>query len=172
DPAMSPFAFFQQVDRCGRRIAVALDLSASTQSFFQTLTGADASYATLLEEERQALSTRRELSPRDDLRHSLERAEQTIGQLRRLCEALEGKYLDYRINRSIAALPARPWRRALLRVGGNAGASAAGWRHPDVRVRADEPHGASRISRRAHGRSAGNLELASWGGVARRPQDQ
>jgi|BarGraIncu00222A_1022003.scaffolds.fasta_scaffold00812_9 hypothetical protein len=104
DPAMSPFAFFQQVDRCGRRIAVALDLSASTQSFFQTLTGADASYATLLEEERQALSTRRELNPRDDLRHSLERAEQTIGQLRRLSEALEGKYIDYRINRSIDSL--------------------------------------------------------------------
>ena len=104
DPAMSPFAFFQQVDRCGRRTAVALDLSASTQSFFQTLTGADASYATLLEEERQALSTRRELSPRDDLRHSVERAEQTIGQLRRLCEALEGKYIDYRINRSIDSL--------------------------------------------------------------------
>ena len=70
DPAMPPHRFFQQIDRAGRRIALALDLSASTRDYFQLLAGADASYNSLLEEERGALAARREVSPREDLRRA------------------------------------------------------------------------------------------------------
>jgi hypothetical protein len=104
DPSLSPERVFAQIDRLGRRVALALDLSSSTQAYFQTLAGADTSYAALLEEERGALSARRETTARDDLRLSLGRAEETLRRLRRLVEALEGKYVDFRVNRSVDAL--------------------------------------------------------------------
>lgn len=104
DPAMPPAQLFREVERAGRRIAVALDLSAATRHFFQTLAGADASYGVLLEEERQALGQGRERGAREELRPALERAGSTLERLRRLCEALEGKYLDYRVNRALDQL--------------------------------------------------------------------
>lgn len=104
DPASAPDRVFQEIDRAGRRIALALDLSPSTMLYFQALAGADASYTVLLEEERAALGSRRQLSGRDDLRRALDRAEDTIARIRRLLNALEGKYLDWRINRSLDAV--------------------------------------------------------------------
>ena len=104
DPAMPPQRFFQQIDRAGRRIALALDLSASTREYFQLLAGADTSYHSLLEEERDALASSRDVGSRDDLRRAIAGAEQTLSSVRRLVEALEGKYLDYRVNRSIDSL--------------------------------------------------------------------
>jgi hypothetical protein len=101
---MPPHRLFQQIDRAGRRIALALDLSASTREYFQLLAGADASYNSLLEEERDAMATSRDVSARDDLRRSIAVAEQTLASIRRLVEALEGKYLDYRVNRSVDSL--------------------------------------------------------------------
>ncbi len=104
DPALAPARLFQEIDRAGRRVALALDLSAATRAFFTTLAGADASYGALLEEERASLSARRRLSPRTDLRVPLARAEATLARLAELCQALEGKYVDYRVNRSADSL--------------------------------------------------------------------
>jgi hypothetical protein len=104
DATMPPGRFFEQVERLGRRIALALDLSSSTQSYFQTLSGADAGYSELLEEERGVLGARRDAGARDDLRVSLSRAGDTQHRIRRLVEALEGKYVDYRVNRSVDAV--------------------------------------------------------------------
>jgi hypothetical protein len=104
DPALAPARLFQEIDRAGRRVALALDLSAATRAFFTTLAGADASYSALLEEERGSLATRRRLTPRTDLRVPLARAEATLARLAELCQALEGKYVDYRINRSADSL--------------------------------------------------------------------
>lgn len=104
DPAMPPYRFFQQIDRAGRRIALALDLSPSTREYFQLLAGADASYTALLEEERALLASGRDVNSREDLRRAIAGAEQTLASIRRLVEALEGKYLDFRVNRSMDAL--------------------------------------------------------------------
>jgi hypothetical protein len=104
DPTVTPQRFFQQIDRAGRRIALALDLSASTREYFQLVAGADASYNGLLEEERELLGERREVDQRQDLRSAVGQAEQTLGRVRRLVEALEGKYIDFRLNRSIESL--------------------------------------------------------------------
>ncbi len=104
DAAMAPGRFFDQVDRLGRRIALALDLSSATQAYFQTLTGADAAYGDLLEEERGVLAARRDAGARDDLRAALARGGDTLQRIRRLVEALEGKYVDYRVNRSVDAV--------------------------------------------------------------------
>jgi hypothetical protein len=86
------------------RVALALDLSAATQLFFTTLAGTDASYAVLLEEERNSLAAQRQISPRADLRESVARADATLVRLADLCQALEGKYVDYRVNRSVDSL--------------------------------------------------------------------
>lgn len=104
EPTLPPARLFQEIDRTGRRVALALDLSAATRSFFSTLADADASYAVLLEEERGSLSSGRRLSPRADLRAPLARAEATLARLAGLCQALEGKYVDYRINRAADSL--------------------------------------------------------------------
>jgi hypothetical protein len=104
DPAMAPLRFFQQVDRAGRLIAVALDLSEATRQFFLSLGEELATYGEMLEAEREALARQRELSPRSDLRDSLDRATATLSRLRQLVEALEGKYIDFRINKSVESL--------------------------------------------------------------------
>lgn len=104
DAAMPPGQLFREIERAGRRIAVALDLSAATRHFFQTLAGADASYGVLLEEERQALAHGRERGVREEMRPALERAGWTLERLRRLCDALEGKYVDFRVNRALDQL--------------------------------------------------------------------
>lgn len=104
DPSIPPGLLFGEVERAARRVAISLDLSGATQHFFHTLSEADAGYAGLLEEERRALTRGREAQSRSELRPALERAEQTLARLRRLGEALEGKYVDYRVNRSLGSL--------------------------------------------------------------------
>ncbi|MEZ4422243.1 MAG: type VI secretion system baseplate subunit TssK [Gemmatimonadota bacterium] len=104
DPNVAPERFFQQVDRAGRRAALALDLSPETQLFLRTLTGADARYGALLEDEARSLSASRDIGRLDDLGQALTEAEATLTRLRRLQEALEGRYVDYRMNRSVGAL--------------------------------------------------------------------
>ena len=104
DPSGTPHHVFQQVDRAGRRAALALDLSPATQLFFRTLTGVDAGYESLLEEELKSLAANREMRVQDDLGIALERAHHTLLRLQRLGQALEGKYVDYRMNRSIGSL--------------------------------------------------------------------
>jgi hypothetical protein len=104
DAGMPPARLFLEVERMGRRLALALDLSPATQHFLQTLVGADASYADLLDAERANLAGRRGLNLREDLSLSILRAGDTVGRVRRLVEALAGKYLDYRINRTLDAV--------------------------------------------------------------------
>lgn len=104
DPSRPPVHLFQQVDRAGRRIALALDLSESTAFFLKALSSADASYGAILEEERNVLAGNREVGILDDLRVHLQRAEDTLTRIRRLGEALTGKYVDYRINKAIDSL--------------------------------------------------------------------
>lgn len=112
DPVMAPHRFFLQVERAGRRVAIALDLSGGTRLYLQMLSGADSGYGVLLEEERQLVAGSRGAGGGEELQRSLERATQAVHRLTTLLEALEGKYLDYRINRAIDSL------RFLLEGGG------------------------------------------------------
>ncbi len=104
DPGASPTAVFQRIDRAGRQIALALDLSPSTREYLSMLSNAEGGYNTLLEEERGALSADRERVMRADLRLELTRAEQAVARVRSLLHALEGRYLDYRVNGAVDAL--------------------------------------------------------------------
>jgi hypothetical protein len=104
EATITPDAFFREVERAGRRVALALDLSESTRLYFAELGQADASYGNLLEEERDALTRPRELGSRADLQVAVSRANGTLERMRRLGDALEARYIDYRLSRSIESL--------------------------------------------------------------------
>lgn len=103
DPSVTPAQFFSAIDRTSRRVALALDLSPATRSYFGLLAQSDTSYGALVDEEI-VLSGQRASASYDDLAHSLERAERSLRNLRQLLHALSGKYLDYRINPAVEAL--------------------------------------------------------------------
>ncbi len=104
DPTITPETFFREIDRAGRRVALALDLSESTRLYFADLGQADASYGSLLEEERSSLTRPRELASNADLQLSVDRAELTVQRMRSLGDALDARYTDYRLSRSIESL--------------------------------------------------------------------
>lgn len=104
EPTITPDAFFREIERAGRRVALALDLSESTRLYFADLGQADASYGSLMEEERDALVRPREFGTRADLQTAVARADATLERMRRLGDALEARYIDYRLSRSIEAL--------------------------------------------------------------------
>ncbi len=104
DLAMPPHRFFQQLERAGRTVALALELSSSSRQFFKDLSQVDTSYSELLEAERGVLATQRELDRREELRPLVVRATETLSRLRHLVDALAGKYVDYRINRAIESI--------------------------------------------------------------------
>jgi hypothetical protein len=104
EPTITPDQFFREIERAGRRIALGLDLSESTRLYFSELGQADASYGALLEEERDLLVRPREVDRVVDLAVAVGRAEMTLLRLRRLVEALEARYTDFRVNRSVESL--------------------------------------------------------------------
>ena len=108
DATRAPAPVFADVERMGRRIALALDLSAATRLFLHAVSSADAGYEVLLDEERQALARRRGAAAQDleggDVSRALARAEDTVRRVRELGAAVEGKYVDYRLNRAVDAL--------------------------------------------------------------------
>ena len=105
DPLQSPRRFFQNLYRVIRSAAVYLDLSPPTREYFRQLVEYGVTeFGSLLEQERQTLLTNRELTIHENLRVDVQRVEQAFYRLRRLEEALEGKYMDYRVSTAIAAL--------------------------------------------------------------------
>src|SRR5262245_26595453 len=106
DPLQSPQRFLQQLNRVVRSASVYLDLSPPTREYFRELVELGITeFSLLLEQELQALLTNRELTIHDNLNDDVRRIEQAFERLRRLEEALEGKYLDYRVSTSLEALP-------------------------------------------------------------------
>src|SRR5262245_30334575 len=106
DPLQSPRRFLQQLNRVIRSASVYLDLSPPTREYFRELVELGITeFGLLLEQEQQALLTHRELMIQDNLNDDVRRIEQAFERLRRLEEALEGKYLDYRVSTSLEVLP-------------------------------------------------------------------
>lgn len=108
DATRAPAPVFADVERMGRRVALALDLSAATRLFLHAVSSADAGYEVLLDEERQALARRRGAAAQEvehgDVSRALARAEDTVRRVRDLGAAVEGKYVDFRLNRAVDAL--------------------------------------------------------------------
>jgi hypothetical protein len=104
DLTVSPRRFFQQVERASRLVAVGLSLSASSHQFFTDLGQLDGSYTELLRVLDETQRTDPDLDRREELRPIVNRAGETLRRLRRLMEALAGKYVDYRLNRSLESI--------------------------------------------------------------------
>jgi len=105
DPLQSPQRFFQHLYRAIRSAAIYLDLSPPTRAYFHQLAeGGETEFGSLLEQERQTLLTNRELSIHDNLKVDEQRIVRSLYRLRRLEEALEGKYLDFRVSTALEAL--------------------------------------------------------------------
>ncbi|HEX9001041.1 MAG TPA: hypothetical protein VGB07_14140 [Blastocatellia bacterium] len=105
NPLQPPTSFLQKLYRVVRSAAVYLDLSPPTHDYFRQLAKVGVTeFETLLEQERQTLLNSRSLTIRDNLALDVQRVEQAFYRLRRLEEALEGKYLDYRLSAALEAL--------------------------------------------------------------------
>lgn len=104
DPTVAPAAFFRSIDRAGRRVALALDLSERTRQYFADLGQADSDYSAMLEEERSSLEQPRDFGTTADMQTAIDAAERTVRRLRRLGDALDARYTDYRLSRSIESL--------------------------------------------------------------------
>src|SRR5262247_2828691 len=106
DPLQSPRQFLQRLYRLVRSASIYLDLSPPTREYFRELVALGLTeFSSLLEQEQQALLANRELTIHDDLSEDVSRIEAAFQRLRRLEEALEGKYLDYRVSTALEALP-------------------------------------------------------------------
>jgi hypothetical protein len=106
DPVQSPQRFLKQLYRVVRSASVYLDLSPPTREYFRELAALGLTeFSSMLEQEQQALLANRELTIHDNLGDDVRRIEQAFQRLRRLEEALEGKYLDYRVSTALEALP-------------------------------------------------------------------
>lgn len=105
NPLQSPQQFFQHLYRGIRSAAVYLDLSPPTKDYFRQIAEAgETEFGTMLEQENQLLLTSRELTVHDNLGIDVQRIEQALNRLRRLEEALEGKYLDFRVSTALESL--------------------------------------------------------------------
>jgi hypothetical protein len=106
DPLQSPQRFLKQLYRVVRSASVYLDLSPPTREYFRELVALGLTeFSSMLEQEQQSLLANRELTIHDNLGDDVRRIEQAFQRLRRLEEALEGKYLDYRVSTALEALP-------------------------------------------------------------------
>jgi hypothetical protein len=106
DPLQAPRQFLQKLYRVVRSASVYLDLSPPTREYFRELVALGMTeFSSLLEQEQQALLANRELTIHDNLSEDVSRIEAALTRLRRLEEALEGKYLDYRVSTALEALP-------------------------------------------------------------------
>jgi len=105
DPLQPPYRFFQQMYRLIRSAAIYLDLSPPTVSYFQMLGEAgETEFVPLLEQERQMLAMAREWAMHPDLGQDVQRIIAGLQRLERLEEALEGKYIDFRVSPSLESL--------------------------------------------------------------------
>lgn len=104
DLTISPHRFFQQIEHASRLVALALKLSPSSRQFFKELGQVDGSYTELLETEDSVRLAARDLDRRAELRPLVVRATESLQRLRQLVEALAGKYIDYRLNRTIESI--------------------------------------------------------------------
>ncbi|RPJ62865.1 MAG: hypothetical protein EHM23_02455, partial [Acidobacteria bacterium] len=105
DPLQPPRRFFQQMNRLIRSSALFLSLSPPTREYFRLLGDiGETEFASILEQEGKALQMERQWGIHDDLQLEVQRVLRDLEGLRRLEQALEGKYLDFRISPSLESI--------------------------------------------------------------------
>jgi hypothetical protein len=105
DPLQSPRTFFQETNRLARSAALFLSLSPPTRQYFSLLGEiGETEFTSMLAQESEALEMGRRWSIHDDLSLEIQKARRALDRLARLEQALEGKYLDYRVSPSLESL--------------------------------------------------------------------
>src|SRR5262249_9982157 len=105
DPTQTPHRFFGQLRRLFHSSAVYLDLSPGARQYFELLkqTG-ETEFGALLEQQKSLLTGMPKWAIHQDLGVEVRAALQSLAALRKLERALEGKYIDFRINPAIEAM--------------------------------------------------------------------
>lgn len=106
DPLQSPKQFFQETNQLIRSSALFLSLSPPTKEYFRLLAGevGATEFVSMLEQEGAALEMNRRWSLAEDLGEESDKVLRALDRLDRLEQALEGKYMDYRISPSLESI--------------------------------------------------------------------
>jgi hypothetical protein len=105
DPLISPPTYFRQMTRLIRSSALFLSLSPPTREYFKYLGEVgEGEFVSLLEDDGKALSWARSWTAHEDLSQEVARVMAALERLGRLEQALEGKYLDFRVSPSLESI--------------------------------------------------------------------
>jgi hypothetical protein len=105
DPVQPPKEFFQQLTRLVRSAALFLSLSPPTREYFRLLGEiGEVEFVSMLQQESEALQMGRGFTVHDDLSVEVQKAVRALERLDRLEQALEGKYMDYRVSPSLESI--------------------------------------------------------------------
>jgi hypothetical protein len=105
DPTQSPAAFFGCLGRFLHNAAAYLDLSPPTQQYFQALKDVgETEFIPLLEQQKRLLQITPKWQVSDDLAVDVRQVVAALNGLSRLEQALEGKYVDFRLSPSLEAM--------------------------------------------------------------------
>ena len=105
DPLRPPKEFFQDLNQLIRSAALFLSLSPPTREYFRLLGEiGETEFVSMLEQEGKALEMSRRWSLHDDLGVEVQSVARALERLDRLEQALEGKYMDYRISPSLESI--------------------------------------------------------------------
>ena len=98
DSGQPPQRFFGQLRRFIHSAAVYFDLTPGMQTYYETLKEAgETSFIQLIEQQKRILKTTRTWAVADDLGVEARAALGNLNALVKLEQALEGKYLDFRV---------------------------------------------------------------------------
>jgi hypothetical protein len=105
DPLQPPRPFFQHMNQLVRSAALFLSLSPPTREYFRLLGEiGETEFVSMLEQEGEALEAGRRWTLGEDLGVEVQKLSRALDRLARLEQALEGKYMDYRISPSLEGL--------------------------------------------------------------------
>jgi hypothetical protein len=105
DPLQTPRAFFQELTRLIRSSALFLSLSPPTREYFRLLGEiGEVEFVSMLQQESEALQMGRGFTIDGDLSVEVQKAARALERLDRLEQALEGRYMDYRISPSLESI--------------------------------------------------------------------
>lgn len=105
DTSQAPQTFFGHLRRVFHGAAVYLDLSPPVRQYFDLLKDAgETEFIALLGQQKKALGASPKWRIYEDLSFEIEAARESLDALRRLERALEGKYIDFRVNPILDAM--------------------------------------------------------------------
>ena len=105
DPLQPPKRFFQELTELVRSSALYLSLSPPTREYFRLLGEiGEVEFVSMLQQESEALQMGRGFAVDEDLNVEVQKMMRALERLDRLEQALEGKYMDYRLSPSLESI--------------------------------------------------------------------